>query len=424
MKSGLVGMMQDTDTSAVVVYEPNGTLTSRNMKWTVTPKCNLAHRTCALFLQDGERILLHGPMETQQAKRSGLTPVNSQSYDDSVAEVKDKFTRELKWLQNVFEEYGLTNSKVEFHTTMDSSLAFPLLHYLESSLELNFVDGYDHNSINRARETKGPEEIDIIMGNAMKSDAVFEEVANYLKNAKVSDDGQYLLNPVLDGETYITSKHMKKFIRMQLFTRDLLDTEPTFFSIGKDCADPHNQGTDADPVQFGKTILMDMFPQQIGGGYFFDCTRTWYMGEVPDAIQRAYDVVKLAQDDVIPRFRPDTLASKYHSMASKIISANGYEVTVNGVRPKQGFRHGLGHGFGLEIHEEPFVSDLSPKSVIRKGSVFTVEPGIYQPEDTYTDMDGNTYTGFGIRIEDVIAMDVDNGEPINLTKLPKVLRIR
>ena len=51
--------------------------------------------------------------------------------------------------------------------------------------------------------------------------------------------------------------------------------EGTIFAIGSDAGIPHSAGTHADEIRLGKTIIFDIFPQEAGGGYFFDFTRTW-----------------------------------------------------------------------------------------------------------------------------------------------------
>lgn len=88
----------------------------------------------------------------------------------------------------------------------------------------------------------------------------------------------------------------------------------------------------------------------------------------------------------------------YKSIADhcmKKLAELGYEKKfVNGTYV--GMMHGLGHGVGLEIHEEPRVNTRS-ESVIEKGDVFTIEPGLYYPEIG------------GVRIEDSLFVD-QNGD--------------
>ena len=60
-----------------------------------------------------------------------------------------------------------------------------------------------------------------------------------------------------------------------------------------------------------------------------------------------------------------------------------------------GFTHGLGHGIGVEVHENPSISQYS-KKILKPGMVFTIEPGLYYPDQ-----------GWGLRLEDVMAVHGD-----------------
>ena len=72
------------------------------------------------------------------------------------------------------------------------------------------------------------------------------------------------------------------------------------------------------------------------------------------------------------------------------------------------FGHGLGHGVGMEVHEEPRLSRAS-EATLAVGNVVTVEPGVYLPG------------AFGVRIEDLVAVTADGHERLN--GLPKDLRV-
>ena len=104
-------------------------------------------------------------------------------------------------------------------------------------------------------------------------------------------------------------------------------------------------------------------------GYASDITRTWAGRNLKHWQKKIYAVVRKAQVEAIKAMRPGVTGASIDMVARKIISDAGYG---------QYFGHGLGHGVGLAVHEEP---RLSPKGVapLPVGAVVTVEPGIYIP---------------------------------------------
>jgi len=98
--------------------------------------------------------------------------------------------------------------------------------------------------------------------------------------------------------------------------------------------------------------------------------------------QKAYDTVLKAHDTAIKGARSGMKANKIDALARDIISKAGFG---------EYFVHGTGHGVGLDIHEMPYISPKS-ECTVEDGMVFTIEPGIYIPNE------------FGIRIEDMVVM--------------------
>ncbi len=132
-------------------------------------------------------------------------------------------------------------------------------------------------------------------------------------------------------------------------------------------------------------------------GYVSDLTRMIITGSISSKLQRMYDVVKVAQEKAIEAIAPGVEASHVDRIARGLIEQAG-------VGPK--FNHGLGHGFGLQVHESVRMSAQS-SHVFKPGMVVTVEPGVYFP-------------GWGgIRIEDDLLVTKDGCEV--LSSVPKDL---
>ena len=128
-------------------------------------------------------------------------------------------------------------------------------------------------------------------------------------------------------------------------------------------------------------------------------TRTVAVVYADDKTKNIYDTVLKAQLTALDTIRAGVANKDVDKAARDIIEDSGYGKT---------FTHSLGHGVGLEIHEQP---NLSPRSedILKSGNVVSVEPGIY-------------VEGFcGVRIEDVVLVTPDGYE--NFTHSPKDLII-
>lgn len=104
--------------------------------------------------------------------------------------------------------------------------------------------------------------------------------------------------------------------------------------------------------------------------------------------QKIYDLVLKAQEASIKAIKPGVKASEIDKIGRDIISKAGYG---------DYFIHSTGHGVGIDIHELPIIG-RSSKEVLKEGMVFTVEPGIYLPNE------------FGVRIEDMVLVTKNSVE--------------
>lgn len=169
---------------------------------------------------------------------------------------------------------------------------------------------------------------------------------------------------------------------------------PPIVAVGERAALPHAPPT-TRTVDSGEMLLVDW--GACGPYYKSDLTRTLATRKIPPKLEEVYTVVLQAQQQAIRAIRPGVQAQTIDAAARGVIGQAGYGTH---------FGHGLGHGFGLQIHEGPFVRPNS-EVVLAPGMVCTVEPGIYLP-------------GWGgVRIEDDVLVTPDGCEV--LTHLPRNL---
>ena len=172
---------------------------------------------------------------------------------------------------------------------------------------------------------------------------------------------------------------------------------PAFDAIvafGENGARPHAKLRD-EPIPEGTLVVVDA--GCVLDGYRSDCTRTFFTGEPEGRLRELYDLCLTAQLDALAAVRPGALGKDVDAASRTAIATAGMAEL---------YGHGLGHGVGLAVHEEPSMRPESD-SVLEAGNVVTVEPGIYVPGDV------------GVRIEDMVVVTEDGCERLTtVTKEP------
>jgi Xaa-Pro aminopeptidase len=163
-------------------------------------------------------------------------------------------------------------------------------------------------------------------------------------------------------------------------------------AVGSRAALPHGGSTDRR-IGEGPFVLIDwgaMVKQ-----YASDLTRVLVTARIPPKLIKIYEIVLQAQSAAIKKIKPGVAFRDVDRAARRVIESAGFA---------KNFGHGLGHGFGLEIHELPRLAPIATGD-LKANMVVTVEPGIYLP-------------GWGgVRIEDDVLVTRD-GHQI-LTDVPK-----
>ena len=159
-------------------------------------------------------------------------------------------------------------------------------------------------------------------------------------------------------------------------------TKPSFDTIvasGTNSSMPHHI------PQCKKFVKSDVITIDLGcvyEGYSSDMTRTVFFGDISEENKNVYNIVLEAQNLALKNIKPKVNCNYIDKLARDYITDKSFG---------ENFVHSLGHGVGLDIHEEP---RLSPKckTSLSENMVVTVEPGIYLPGK------------FGVRIEDLVVV--------------------
>ena len=220
------------------------------------------------------------------------------------------------------------------------------------------------------------------------------EVATIRKACSISDQAFLdVLEFIKVGQT--TELEAATFLDFRM--RELGASGVSFDIIsaaGERSAMPHATPSDRI-ISVGDALTLDF--GCLYNHYVSDMTRTIYAGHVSDKEREIYETVLKANQALISEAKAGLGFREFDKIPRDIIEAAGYG---------QYFTHGIGHGIGLDIHEEPYFSQTS-KEVIKAGMVLTDEPGIY--------IEGLS----GVRIEDDLLITESGCEVLTLA--PKEL---
>jgi Xaa-Pro aminopeptidase len=215
--------------------------------------------------------------------------------------------------------------------------------------------------VEELREVKSSDEVAAVEAALRLTETVFEEVAGALTPG-------------------LTERQVAWEIerRLKEYGSDGL-AFPPIVAAGMNSARPHHQPSDY-AIQAGEPIIIDM-----GGrkeGYCADFTRTLVLGEPDARFREIYLLVRRAQAGAEGAIKAGMNSLDADALAREIITEAGYG---------EAFGHSLGHGVGLAVHEAPSLSPHKERAtVLKAGSITTVEPGIYLP-------------GWGgVRLEDMV----------------------
>lgn len=340
------------------------------------------HVNSAVLLKkwNEQAILFCNVMEREEAAKSGL-PVVPMKYAPM-----EMFLNEIG--KQAMVDAGISSGRVGVYGSTDVSVTLAILDYLKEVLPgLTFVgEGIHDNMFSAVMESKDQAEVARIRKMGAITIEVVGLAADYLTSCQVRED-EVLLK---EDRTPLTVADVKQKINLWLAERSAVPSQGYIFAIGSDAGIPHSQGNPDDLLRLGQTIVFDIYPQEQGGGYFYDFTRTWSLGYAQPEAKELYDQVYEIYNIVGDMLTMNTSFKEYQRIVCEYFEGKGHPTQLTVDVPVAGYVHSLGHGLGLNIHECPGSRlSSSDENILKPGVVITVEPGLYYPE-----------RGMGFRIED------------------------
>ena len=345
-------------------------------------------RGYAIKVAEREPLLVTYPMEREEAAASGLEVrlVHEFDHDRIFHSAPTPAAGYAQLFARIFRGLGARGS-IAFFGNAPVHLYVGIAEELErAGIPVHRAMGED--LIQLARKRKDAWEIEAIRSVGERTEVVVDGVRRILREATIEG------TRVLHGRETLTLGTLKRFVSSEIARLSMIEDHDTIVSQGRDAGVPHSRGDASAEVRPSSPIVLDIFPADRASGYFFDMTRTFCIGAIPDDLRTLHADVLEAFTRARDAMRPGTEAKSYQALVCDFFEARGYATTRNDPATLSGYVHGLGHGVGLDIHEKPsFHLAPSNSDRIESGDVVTIEPGLYFPE-----------RGLGVRIEDTFVV--------------------
>jgi Xaa-Pro aminopeptidase len=403
MKSQLNSLMADRNLEAIVI------LASHDYSAPLDYLVGSVHITggMAWKKRNADPILVVGGMEIEEARASGLTcyTYSDFGYYELLAQHhNDPLQANVALWGVILDRLGIRGGKIGIYGTNEIHQLLALVDLLRQTYpQFSFVGEAGTTLFDQASLTKSSDELDRIQSVAKRTNDVLEATWNFIAGHDVVNE------VVMKGHnTPLTIGDVRTFVRRSLLERGLEDTG-MIFAQGRDAGFPHSRGQDDMPLRLGQSIVFDLFPRELGGGYHHDVTRTWCIGYAPQEVHELYQQVMTAFDIAVEAYALNKQTYLLQTAVQDYFEKLGHPTLRSDANTQVGYTHSLGHGVGLKIHERPRIAHNSPDDVFSIGNVITIEPGLYYPDK-----------GVGIRIEDSFYI-TETGELVSLTPFRKDL---
>ena len=341
--------------------------------------------------RDGERHVVASSFElgriAEVAPELKVMPLEDFGIDELYAQGLAREEIELEVILRATRRFGIEQAAVPG--------TFPL--EVADHLRANGIEvKADREQFVRRRRVKNDAELAGIRRAQRAAEAAMDAARELLRSAERQNGSL-----VADGEP-LTCERLKLAVE-QAFTANGAFADEFIVSHGAQTAVGHDMGS--GQIESNEPVCLDLFPRDRESGCFTDMTRVFVVGTPSDELREYHRLCREALDRSVAAVKPGIAGSELNRICCEVFEEHGYP-TLRSKKPgevlQDGFYHSLGHGVGLEVHEEPSLG-RAPGELVA-GDVIAMEPGLYR----------NGYGG--CRLEDLVLV-TENGPEV-LTQYP------
>jgi Xaa-Pro aminopeptidase len=341
------------------------------------------------YERNGSKLALLSSFEVDRLREVGIEahPYEEFGWDDLVATGMPREEADLELSLRAAKEWRVSSAAVP--STFPLELADRLRG---TGVELTV----DRDLFVQRRRVKTKEELAGIKRAQKGADEAMAAARELFRRAE-PQNGSVLL----DGQP-LTCERVKHEI-LRVFGEHGLAADEFIVSHGPQSAVGHDLGS--GEIRPDESIVIDLWPRDRESMCYADMTRTFVIGEVSDELREYHRLVYDALRRSFESVKAGVAGRDVFTEVCELFQDAGYPTQLSkqpGEVLSSGFYHGLGHGVGLEVHEQPWLG-RAPGSLVA-GDVVTLEPGLYRH-------------GYGgCRLEDLALVTEDGCE--NLTDFP------
>jgi Xaa-Pro aminopeptidase len=334
-----------------------------------------------LYLEsDGTRAVTASSLERPRLEAAGdleVIGLEELGWDELISSGRPRWDIEFEVAARAVEKLGLSAAEVPAE--------FPVA--LADRLRARGIDVQaDHEEFAARRRVKNAAELAGVRRAQAAADAAMARAAELLR-----------------GGGSLTSEGVRN--EMIAVCREHRATLPADVIVASGAAGAVGHEPGSGPLREGEPIIIDIWPIDDESACYADMTRTFVIGDVPDELAKWHELTKEALEATRAAVAPGAHGREIYDIACEVYEKAGIptqRTKAEGEVLRDGFFHGLGHGVGLDVHEDPGLGRSGDELVA--GDVITLEPGTYRQ-------------GYGgVRLEDLVLVTEDGGE--TLTNFP------